>query len=258
MVFFLRIAIDAVKLLLLITIGSTAKLTYDLTTTDYDSDAKNKYTHEQKINEKITHRAKSKAIDHSYFDERHLFVETFTTTPSRLSHNAFPDVQFVATSFSPIKISVLKSIRTKSYEHTVRVSDSNIAKGKTNDNLNHPNDTILFAFDNYELDQEALLILQSQIEHLQENQNLLVTVQGHADELGTREYNLGLGERRANRVKDHFLTAGIDVARIRTISYGKERPLIEGSTDYARSRNRRAVTVFSLPNTATDHFTHRK
>ena len=270
MVFFLRRAIDAVKLLLLITIGSTAKLTYDFTTTDYDSDAKNKYTHEQKINEKITHqksfpprvfeiaehskipdRVKSKARDHSYFDRRHLFVGSFTTTPPRLSHNAFPDVQFVAAAFSPIKISVLKSIKTKSYEHTVRVSDSNIAKDKTNDNLNIPNNTVLFAFDNYELDQEALLILQSQIEHLQENQNLLVTVEGHADELGTREYNLGLGERRANRVKDHFLTAGINAARIRTISYGKERPLIDGSTDYARSRNRRAVTVFALPNTAT-------
>ena len=269
--FFLHKAIVAVKLLLLITLGSTAKLTYDLTTTNYDSDAKNKYTHEQKINEKITHQkssplrifeiaehskisdhVKSKARDHSYFDKRHLFVGSFTTTPSRFSHNAFPDVQFVATSFSPIKISVLKSIRTRSNEHTVRVSDSNIAKDKTNDNLNHPNDTILFAFDNYELDQAALLILQGQIEYLQENQNLLVTVEGHADELGTREYNLGLGERRANRVKDHFLTAGINAARIRTISYGKERPLIEGSTDYARSRNRRAVTVFSLPNTATE------
>ena len=91
--------------------------------------------------------------------------------------------------------------------------------------------------------------MHSQIEYLQENKNLLVTVEGHADELGTREYNLGLGERRANRVKDHFLTAGINAVRIRTISYGKERPLIEGSTDYARSRNRRAVTVFAPPNT---------
>ncbi len=267
MVFFLRRAIDVVKLLLLITIGSTAKLTYDLTTTSYDSGAKNKYTHEQKIDEKISHEqssprdnfeiaAKSKIPDHkksktrdqSYFDKRNLFVESFTTTPSRLSNNAFSDVQFVATSFSPIKISVLKSIKTKSYEHTVRVSGNNTSNGTTNDDLNYLNDTVIFAFDSYELDQAALLILEGQIEHLRENKNLLVTVEGHADELGTREYNLGLGERRASRVKDHFLTAGINAARIKTISYGKERPLIEGSSDYARSRNRRAVTVFSLPN----------
>ena len=128
------------------------------------------------------------------------------------------------------------------------MSGNNTPNSTTNDDLNYLNDTVLFAFDSYELDQAALLILEGQIEHLRENKNLLVTVEGHADELGTREYNLGLGERRASRVKDHFLTAGINAARIKTISYGKERPLIEGSSDYARSRNRRAVTVFSLPN----------
>ena len=268
MVFFLERAIGAVKLLLLITISVTAKLTYDLTTMSYDSEAENKYTHEQKINAKISHEQssprdnfeiaeqsnlpdhkKSKAIDQSYFDKRHLFVESFTTTPSSLIHNAFSDVRFVATSFSPIKISVLKSIRTKSHEHAVRVSGNNTSNGTTNDDLNYLNDTVLFAFDNYELDQAALLILQGQIEHLQKNKHLLVTVEGHADELGTREYNLGLGERRANRIKDHFLAAGIDAVRIKTISYGKERPLIEGSNDYARSRNRRAVTVFLMPKT---------
>ena len=268
MAFFVQRAIDAVKLLLLITIGFTAKLTYDLTTTSSDSEAENKYTHEQKIDEKISHEQssprdnfeiaaqsnipdhkKSKTRDQSYFDKRHLFVESFTTTPSSPIHNAFSDVRFVATSFSPIKISVLKSIRTKSHEHAVRVSGNNTSNSTTNDDLNYLNDTVLFAFDNYELDQAALLILQGQIEHLQKNKHLLVTVEGHADELGTREYNLGLGERRANRIKDHFLAAGIDAVRIKTISYGKERPLIEGANDYARSRNRRAVTVFLMPKT---------
>ena len=268
MVFLLQRAIGAVKLLLLITISVTAKLTYDLTTTNYDPEAKNKYTYEQKINEEIFHqkgtplgnfeiaeqskvpnRGKSRVRGHGYFVKRHLFDESFTATPSSFSHSSFSDVRFVATSFSPIKISVLKSISTKSYENAVRVSGNNMSNGTTNDDLPHSNDTILFSFDSHELDQAALLILESQIEHLRENKNLLVTVEGHADELGTREYNLGLGERRANRVKVHFLAAGIDVARIKTISYGKERPLIEGSTDYARSRNRRAVTVFSMPKT---------
>ena len=116
--------------------------------------------------------------------------------------------------------------------------------GTTNDDLNYLNDTVLFAFDSYELDQAALLILKGQIERLQENKHLLVTMEGHADELGTREYNLGL-QTQSNRVKDHFLTAGISAARIKTISYGKERPSIEGRIfHYARSRNIRAVTVF--------------
>jgi len=266
--FFLQRAIDAVKLMLLITIVVIAKLTYDLTTTNYELGAKNKYTYEQKINEEISYqkgtplgnleiaeqsknsdRGKSRVRDHIYFDKRHLFDESFTAAPSSFSRSAFSDVRFVATSFSPIKISVLKSIRTKSYEHAVRVSGNNTSNGTTNDDLNYLNDTVLFAFDNYELDQAALLILQGQIEHLQKNKHLLVTVEGHADELGTREYNLGLGERRANRIKDHFLAAGIDAVRIKTISYGKERPLIEGSNDYARSRNRRAVTVFLMPKT---------
>ena len=104
-------------------------------------------------------RAKSKVRDHGYFDKQHIFVKSFNTTPSSLSHSAFSDVRFVATSFSPIKISVLKSIRTKSYEHAVRVSGNKISNDTTNDNLNHPIDTVLFAFDNYELDQAALLIL---------------------------------------------------------------------------------------------------
>ena len=179
MVFVVQRAIDAVKLLLLITIGFTAKLTYDLTTTSYDSEAENKYTHEQKIDEKISHEQssprdnfeiaeqsnipdhkKSKARDQSYFDKRHLFVESFTTTPSSLIHNAFSDVRFVATSFAPIKISVLKSIRTKSHEHAVRVSGNNTPNSTTNDDLNYLNDTVLFAFDSYELDQAALLILE--------------------------------------------------------------------------------------------------
>ena len=193
MVFFLERAIGAVKLLLLITISVTAKLTYDLTTMSYDSEAENKYTHEQKINAKISHEQssprdnfeiaeqsnlpdhkKSNAIDQSYFDKRHLFVESFTTTPSSLIHNAFSDVRFVATSFSPIKISVLKSIRTKSHEHAVRVSGNNTSNGTTNDDLNYLNDTVLFAFDNYKLDQAALLILQVQIEHLRTEDSLVV------------------------------------------------------------------------------------
>ncbi len=268
MVFFLQRALDAVKLLLLIAIGLTAKLALDLTTVKYDSKAKNKFTHQQKMSEKITDQlsfplsnfemaersknpdhVKSKARDHSYFNKQDLFVESVTTTPSSLPHSAFSDVQFVATSFLPIKISVLKSITTKSQEYAVRVSGGNISNDTSRDNPTHLNDTILFAFDNYELDQAALLILQGQIDYLQKNKSFQVTVEGHADELGTREYNLGLAERRANRVRDHFLAAGINAARIKTISYGKERPLIEGSTDYARSRNRRAVTVFSPPNT---------
>ena len=70
-----------------------------------------------------------------------------------------------------------------------------------------------------------------------------VSVEGHADERGTREYNLALGERRANAVKDYLMTYGISGSRLNVISYGKERPVNSGSSPLAWSQNRRAVTV---------------
>ena len=85
--------------------------------------------------------------------------------------------------------------------------------------------------------------LRKQAAWLRKNKDITVTVEGHADERGTREYNLALGEKRANSVKDYLLTYGISGGRVAVISYGKERPVNSGSSPLAWSQNRRSVTV---------------
>ncbi len=80
---------------------------------------------------------------------------------------------------------------------------------------------------------------------LRGNPSLTVTIEGHCDERGTREYNLALGERRATAARDYLLAQGVDPARIRVISYGKDRPLAAGSTEQSWSKTRRAAPVLS-------------
>ncbi|WP_439547390.1 peptidoglycan-associated lipoprotein Pal [Sandarakinorhabdus sp.] len=103
-------------------------------------------------------------------------------------------------------------------------------------------DTVLFAYDSYELDGDARAILARHADWLKNN-NVRVTLEGHCDERGTREYNLALGERRANSVKNFLANAGVSVSRLSTVSYGKERPAVDGSDESAMAQNRRAVTM---------------
>ncbi|WP_176597118.1 MULTISPECIES: peptidoglycan-associated lipoprotein Pal [Sphingobium] len=104
-------------------------------------------------------------------------------------------------------------------------------------------DRILFDTDQYDVDAQDQQILQSQAAWLQQNPNVRVTIEGHADERGTRDYNIALGERRANAAKNYLASLGIDAGRITTVSYGKERPAALGSDEAAWAQNRRAVTV---------------
>ncbi|WP_150290177.1 peptidoglycan-associated lipoprotein Pal [Sphingobium estronivorans] len=104
-------------------------------------------------------------------------------------------------------------------------------------------DRILFGTDQYDVDAQDQQILQSQAAWLQQNPNVRVTIEGHADERGTRDYNIALGERRANAAKNYLASLGIDSGRITTVSYGKERPAALGSDEAAWAQNRRAVTV---------------
>jgi peptidoglycan-associated lipoprotein len=104
-------------------------------------------------------------------------------------------------------------------------------------------DTVLFGYDSYELDAEAKAILTRHAQWLQQNPGVRVTLEGHCDERGTREYNLALGDRRANSAKNYLASLGVDVGRLSTISYGKERPAADGGDDAALAQNRRAVTV---------------
>ena len=104
-------------------------------------------------------------------------------------------------------------------------------------------DTVLFGYDSYEIDDAARAVLGKQAEWLARYPAVKVTIEGHTDERGTREYNLALGDRRANAAKNFLAAQGVSTARLTTISYGKERPAAEGSDEAAWAQNRRAVTV---------------
>jgi peptidoglycan-associated lipoprotein len=104
-------------------------------------------------------------------------------------------------------------------------------------------DRVFFSYDSYALTSAAQSTLSKQAKWLKANPSVTISVEGHADERGTREYNLALGDRRANAAKDYLMSQGISSNRVTTISYGKERPVKSGSNDTAWAQNRRSVTV---------------
>ena len=104
---------------------------------------------------------------------------------------------------------------------------------------------MLFDFDSSSLTDSAQATLNRQAAFLQASPTLRVIIGGHADERGTREYNLALGERRAAATRDYMVAKGVNAARIRIISYGKERPIAVGSNEAAWAKNRRAVTALN-------------
>ncbi|MBR9862278.1 MAG: peptidoglycan-associated lipoprotein Pal [Rhodobacteraceae bacterium] len=104
-------------------------------------------------------------------------------------------------------------------------------------------DRVLFLVDQHTLTPVAMQTLDAQANWLQQNSSYSITIEGHADETGTREYNLALGARRANSVRDYLVTRGVAASRIDTVTYGKERPLAICSNEECWSKNRRAVTL---------------
>jgi peptidoglycan-associated lipoprotein len=123
------------------------------------------------------------------------------------------------------------------------IGASQFGPGSQQDLAATAGDRIFFAFDSSEITPEAQLVLQRQAEWLKRYSNVTVTIEGHTDERGTREYNLALGERRAQAARNVLVAMGIPASRISTISYGKERPAVPGSTEEAYAQNRRAMTV---------------
>jgi len=105
--------------------------------------------------------------------------------------------------------------------------------------------TVYFDFDSSALLADAQGTLARQAAFLKMYPAVKITIEGHADERGTREYNLALGERRASAARDYLLAQGIDSARVRIISYGKERPAVQGSNEAAWAKNRRAATIIN-------------
>jgi len=104
-------------------------------------------------------------------------------------------------------------------------------------------DRVFFDVEKSELTPDARALAEGWARWLKSYPNTSVVVEGHCDERGTREYNLGLGERRAMAVKNYLVSLGIDARRITAVSYGKERPAVVGSAEVAYSQNRRAVAV---------------
>lgn len=106
-------------------------------------------------------------------------------------------------------------------------------------------DTVLFATDAHDLAAEAQTVLQRQAQWLQQNPARTATIQGHADERGTREYNLALGERRAESVRAYLVALGVDATRLQTISFGKEKPLCGEANEACWQGNRRGTTALN-------------
>ena len=119
----------------------------------------------------------------------------------------------------------------------------NAAPGSQDDLAVNVGDRVFFGYDSFTLTPEAIAQLELQAQWLRQYPSVNVVVEGHADERGTREYNLALGERRATAAKNYLVSLGIDPRRIDTISYGKERPEMLGSNAESWAKNRRSVTV---------------
>lgn len=118
-----------------------------------------------------------------------------------------------------------------------------VVPGSQQDLAVNVGDRVFFGFDRSDLTPEARATLDRQAEWMRRYSNVVVTVEGHCDERGTREYNIGLGHRRASAVRNYLVALGIDPSRIDTTSYGKERPEVVGATEGSWAQNRRAVTA---------------
>lgn len=102
-------------------------------------------------------------------------------------------------------------------------------------------DRVFFAYDRFDLDEDAQATIRAWAQWLRAHRDASILVEGHADERGTREYNLGLGAKRATAIRDTLIALGVNARRIRTLSYGKERPAVAGEDESAYQQNRRGV-----------------
>jgi peptidoglycan-associated lipoprotein len=117
------------------------------------------------------------------------------------------------------------------------------AAGSQQEFVQEVGDRIFFGYDSYNLDAQAQQTLRRQAAWLQQYGTYSITVEGHCDERGTREYNLALGERRANAVRNYLVTLGVPSNRVSTVSYGKERPVCTQANESCWSKNRRGVST---------------
>ncbi|GAA0526485.1 peptidoglycan-associated lipoprotein [Rhizomicrobium palustre] len=120
---------------------------------------------------------------------------------------------------------------------------SKIVPGSAEDLRVNVGDTVHFEYNLYAVQDADKATVQRQAAWLAKYPNIKVTVEGHADERGTREYNIALGAKRANAVKEYLVSLGVSAARVDTVSYGKEKPICTESTEACWAQNRRGVTI---------------
>jgi peptidoglycan-associated lipoprotein len=126
---------------------------------------------------------------------------------------------------------------------TASAASTTVTPGSVGDFRQNVGDRVFFDTDSSTVREDGRQTLNRQAEWLKKYGNYQITIEGHCDERGTREYNLALGERRANAARQYLIAQGIPASRLKTVSYGKERPDPVGSDEAAWSRNRRAVTA---------------
>ena len=139
--------------------------------------------------------------------------------------------------------STSSDVSSGSSDESSSSESASIEPGSQEDLIVNVGDRVFFNYDSSELDSDAQELLQDQVAWLKQYSNVSVIIEGHCDERGTREYNLALGEKRAQSVKNYLINLGISADRVSTISYGKERPAVVGSNDGAWAQNRRSVTI---------------
>lgn len=144
----------------------------------------------------------------------------------------------IAIGASLLALAACSSTSSNMNEEECKASASQIEELETK-----VGDRVFFAFDSSALSSEAQETLRKQAAFMEQNPDLCFTIEGNTDERGTREYNLALGERRANAARQYLIGLGINGSRLTEVSFGKERPAVLGSNEWAWSQNRRAVTV---------------
>ncbi len=138
---------------------------------------------------------------------------------------------------------VVAACSSNTNDQQASAATTSVAPGSVGDFRQNVGDRVFFDTDMSTINAEGRQTLNRQAEWLKKYGNYQVTIEGHCDERGTREYNLALGERRANAARQYLIAQGVPAARLKTISYGKERPDPVGSDEAAWARNRRAVSA---------------
>jgi len=178
-----------------------------------------------------------------------LFVGTFLLaaceTASTMTEEATGTSGASSSSAAASSSSEASTSSSSSSSASSAASAEETALEKARGELMSIGDTVLFAFDSSQLSSDAMATLDRQAAFLNAKPAYRVKIEGHADERGTREYNLALGERRVSATRDYLVVRGVDGSRIRIVSYGQERPAVVGSNEDAWAKNRRSVTVLN-------------